>query len=604
MLRLVLTVLLLLSLGYAVPSHPVDEVVFAENTTTGMELSIFVYKSGYSYGNTYGLERRATLRVPFSAQLLLADVDGDSVAEVVAVVGDVEGLTLEFYRYIAEENRLMRLGEARLRGAAGSWFAGDVDGNGRDELMRLLPAAGWTEVYVYSYAPGFLSGYAEGLRQLDVLRYGGDGGVWFAGDVDGDGRDELILAEDAISGTRFTFFSYDPGYALGNTEKLRRSGEAEHYLKASWFAGDVDGDGRDELIGVEQDYETRLRITRYEPGYEYGSTLGLRGVEVVRHYQLSPVLLAGNLVGALEVTSRQPAQEVVRVPSGGRVLFSVEAEHTDGVEVSYLWRFNGREVSRSGEFEYTAELGGGVVECLVSAASSSRVIRWVVEVPAEVEEASRENTPPEVEILSPANGTVATGGVVVRWAVRDREGDRVSVAVRLRSQEGVRELYTAQGAEGSYLLDASALEPGSYLLQVEASDGRSTATAEVSLVVPRREAPPAPQALLVVTTTPPGAEVYVNGERLGVTNTELRLPPGRYTLRLEKSGYLPYEAEVELTAGESTTLEVRLVRKIFGLSPGAFFLVALILSGVGVALVYRAAVALREHLRTPREELE
>lgn len=47
-----------------------------------------------------------------------------------------------------------------------------------------------------------------------------------------------------------------------------------------------------------------------------------------------------------------------------------------------------------------------------------------------------------------------------------------------------------------------------------------------------------------VTSTPPGARVWLNDEDIGLTPTEARFTfYGHYDLRLEKPGYEPYHAE-------------------------------------------------------------
>jgi serine/threonine-protein kinase len=56
---------------------------------------------------------------------------------------------------------------------------------------------------------------------------------------------------------------------------------------------------------------------------------------------------------------------------------------------------------------------------------------------------------------------------------------------------------------------------------------------------------------LSVTTSPPGAHVYVGDREIGVTPIErYKLPPGKHRLRLELDGYRPEEREIEIVAGE------------------------------------------------------
>jgi hypothetical protein len=607
---LMVTLAILLTFGHlhALPSYPVDEIVMAINTTTGMELSFFKYKSGYAYGNIYGMQRKAVVELPYSASFFTGDVDGDSIDEFIKVVREAQGTKLEIYRYSMEENKLLRVDVAR-HGGEGKWLAGDINGDGVDELILIQPEVAWTEIYLYTYDPEYSRGITEKLRQLDMLKYREPLETWLAGDINGDGIDELIAIQALPYETKLTIFLYDTSYIRDLTEKLNKIGEAKYAQPlAALLAGDVDGDGRDELVGVEYDYyETRLRLMRYEPGYTYGTTQGLRTQDVLRHYRIEPMIFLGNVDSALKVLSWHPSSEKLTVKPGEVVLFGVEAEHTDGLEVSYLWRFNGIDVSRDSEFTYTAKLGSGVVECIVSAPFSEKLLSWQVDViqpqKREVrgEEERKKNTPPEVRIVSPPQGTKASGEVEVRWLAQDADGDPLTVRIELISAKGVTTLYQGSKAEGSYRLNVSSFEAGSYMLRAEVSDGKSTASDEVTFDVYRGEVE---KGLLVVSSIPTGAEVYIEGERFATTDAELYLPPGRYRVRLEKAGYLPYETEVEVFSGRSTSVEARLIKRIFGLSPAIFFFVVLVAMSVAAFLIYKIAKALKQRMRLPREELE
>ncbi len=52
--------------------------------------------------------------------------------------------------------------------------------------------------------------------------------------------------------------------------------------------------------------------------------------------------------------------------------------------------------------------------------------------------------------------------------------------------------------------------------------------------------------LLVLTSTPDGARVYLDDNLTTATNDTLNLPPGEYDLRIEKDGYYPWKKHVKL----------------------------------------------------------
>ncbi|SDF12443.1 PEGA domain-containing protein [Thermus arciformis] len=66
------------------------------------------------------------------------------------------------------------------------------------------------------------------------------------------------------------------------------------------------------------------------------------------------------------------------------------------------------------------------------------------------------------------------------------------------------------------------------------------------------------QGTLSVSSTPPGAEVYVDGALRGRTPLTLSLPEGRYRVELRLADHEPYQAQVSVRRGETTRLDVRL----------------------------------------------
>ncbi len=75
-------------------------------------------------------------------------------------------------------------------------------------------------------------------------------------------------------------------------------------------------------------------------------------------------------------------------------------------------------------------------------------------------------------------------------------------------------------------------------------------------------AAPAPPVLMV-ETTPPGAEVYVDEERVGKTGPEGKLKistlaAGNHRIRVSSSGYDDFARDMDLTAGQTTVVAVTL----------------------------------------------
>ena len=73
--------------------------------------------------------------------------------------------------------------------------------------------------------------------------------------------------------------------------------------------------------------------------------------------------------------------------------------------------------------------------------------------------------------------------------------------------------------------------------------------------------PPAPTGTVTVRSTPYLSEVFVDGESTGYTPAKIALPPGKHTLRIEKSGYKPWTKEMTITVGSELTVDATLERK-------------------------------------------
>lgn len=64
--------------------------------------------------------------------------------------------------------------------------------------------------------------------------------------------------------------------------------------------------------------------------------------------------------------------------------------------------------------------------------------------------------------------------------------------------------------------------------------------------------------LLVATSKPDGASLFLNGRLTSATNTTLNLPPGTYEVRIVKDGYLPWEKRLTVAEEVVTKVEASL----------------------------------------------
>lgn len=79
-----------------------------------------------------------------------------------------------------------------------------------------------------------------------------------------------------------------------------------------------------------------------------------------------------------------------------------------------------------------------------------------------------------------------------------------------------------------------------------------------------------PNGLLVATSTPPGAQVFVDGELKTATNNTLAIPPGKYTVEIKRSGFFPWKKELTIEKELVTQADALLFPQIPDLKPLTF----------------------------------
>jgi hypothetical protein len=110
------------------------------------------------------------------------------------------------------------------------------------------------------------------------------------------------------------------------------------------------------------------------------------------------------------------------------------------------------------------------------------------------------------------------------------------------------------------------LKPGNY--EIKASlEGHKSLTRKIEVIAGKEQKlelllEKIPPARLVVETEPPGAIVKINGRPEGSTPLDKKLPPGKYSLKIEADDFIPQEKQLQLDAASSKTVRLTLQHKV------------------------------------------
>ncbi|MEM9598349.1 MAG: VCBS repeat-containing protein [Acidobacteriota bacterium] len=209
----------------------------------GGQVSIDVYPST---GSAFGAARWLTRQGAWDAagQYLAGDFSGDGRWDVARV--DAGGGRALASVFLSLGNRLQRYHLLDRPSPATRWNAGDYDGDGTWEIAGLYGVGGATRVDVF----GVERPVWETGAQPSSWDSGGDFGPgqhYLAGDFDGDGHPDVarVFADFGL-----TSIDVHLSWGSGLAHQRWATRQGMHWGTQRFVAGDVDGDGRDDIVRV------------------------------------------------------------------------------------------------------------------------------------------------------------------------------------------------------------------------------------------------------------------------------------------------------------------------------------------------------------------
>jgi archaellum component FlaF (FlaF/FlaG flagellin family) len=140
--------------------------------------------------------------------------------------------------YLASESecRFSRSGSWTGAGyGSDGWYIGDFNGDGRDDIFRVVPGVSGADVFT-SNGTQFLH-----WGSWTMAGPGSDG--WHVGDFNGDGKDDIFRVIVGVSGA-------DVFLSTGTSFNRSGSWTGAGYGSDGWHVGDFNGDGRDDIFRV------------------------------------------------------------------------------------------------------------------------------------------------------------------------------------------------------------------------------------------------------------------------------------------------------------------------------------------------------------------
>jgi hypothetical protein len=236
-------------------------------------------------GGGYEVKELDHRKDTFIHEIELGDLDGDGILEIYATASEPNRLNGEpqkgwVWRYVPAKGEGRKVVAEFGDRPAKEILVADVDGDGRDELYASVEAVegGNLEIRRYDAGTDPSKGIVIATLHDQMARF------LTAGDVDGDGKKEMVIATKD-TGLWLARPGPDPRQPWTLTQIDANSGGFEH----ASILTDLDGDGVDELyVASDKDRQIR-RYTWNGDGFDRQTIYAYPGTEPEITWNIMPV---------------------------------------------------------------------------------------------------------------------------------------------------------------------------------------------------------------------------------------------------------------------------------------------------------------------------
>ncbi|MBM7846528.1 FG-GAP repeat domain-containing protein [Herpetosiphon giganteus] len=193
-----------------------------------------------------------------SDQIYRGDIDGDKRDDLLVATsrinGATQGLTWYWLRNTGSTFIYAGTVSSSYGRASDTFYVGDIDGDGKDDLLTATARVSGNTTLTWYWLRSTGAGFED--RGIINQFYGSIGDQFFVADVDGDGKDDLLTGTTRLTGTSTGLTWYwlrSTGTTMEDRGIISQAYGIENDLI---YSADFDGDGDDDMI---------LASTRFHP---------------------------------------------------------------------------------------------------------------------------------------------------------------------------------------------------------------------------------------------------------------------------------------------------------------------------------------------------